>query len=148
MVLNRQIADKVGGRAEALHTATPRLNAKLLWAEASVGRAMAGRLKGEALSDTKRNAGPPAKRTARLRALLDRGLRPAAIALRLGVSRDAVLGKIYRLRRQDAGNGVSSQASAADRAARGLRRRGECRNPATAAGAICTASILIMHSGD
>jgi hypothetical protein len=24
MVLNRQIADKVGGRAEALHTATPR----------------------------------------------------------------------------------------------------------------------------
>ena len=51
----------------------------------------------------------PAKRTARLRVLLDRRLRPADIALRLGVSRDAVLGKIYRLRRQDAGNGVSSR---------------------------------------
>jgi DNA-binding CsgD family transcriptional regulator len=44
----------------------------------------------------------PAKRIARLRVLLDRGLRPADIALRLGVSRNAVLGKIYRLRRQDA----------------------------------------------
>ena len=44
----------------------------------------------------------PAKRTTRLRALLDQGLRPSDIALRLGVSRYAVLGKIYRLRRQDA----------------------------------------------
>ena len=44
----------------------------------------------------------PAKRTATLRVLLDRGLHPADIALRLGVSRNAVLGKIYRLRRQDA----------------------------------------------
>jgi hypothetical protein len=44
----------------------------------------------------------PAERIARLRVLLDRGLRPADIALRLGVSGYAVLGKIYRLRRQDA----------------------------------------------
>ena len=45
----------------------------------------------------------PAKRTAKLRVLpRSRGLRPADIALRLGVSRYAVLGKIYRLRRKDA----------------------------------------------
>jgi DNA-binding CsgD family transcriptional regulator len=45
----------------------------------------------------------PAKRTARLRAMLDQGLRPAQIAPRLGVSRNAVYGKIHRLRRrQDA----------------------------------------------
>ena len=43
----------------------------------------------------------PAKRTARQRVLLDQGLRPADIAARLGVSRDAVHGKIYRLRRQE-----------------------------------------------
>ena len=42
----------------------------------------------------------PAERTARLRALLDEGLRPADIAPRLGVSRNAVIGKVYRLRRE------------------------------------------------
>jgi DNA-binding CsgD family transcriptional regulator len=42
----------------------------------------------------------PAKRTARLRAMLDQGLRPAQIAPRLGVSRNAVYGKIHRLRRR------------------------------------------------
>ena len=40
------------------------------------------------------------ERTARLRALLDEGLRPADIAPRLGVSRNAVLGKVYRLRQE------------------------------------------------
>ena len=43
----------------------------------------------------------PVERAARLRALLDEGLRPADIAPRLGVSRNAVLGKVFRLR-QDA----------------------------------------------
>jgi transposase len=42
----------------------------------------------------------PAERTARLRALLDEGLRPADIAPLLGVSRNAVIGKAYRLRRE------------------------------------------------
>jgi DNA-binding CsgD family transcriptional regulator len=42
----------------------------------------------------------PAERTARLRVLLDEGLRPADIARRLGVSRNAVLGKVYRLRQE------------------------------------------------
>ena len=44
----------------------------------------------------------PVERMARLGALLEEGLRPADIAPRLGVSRNAVLGKVFRLR-QEAG---------------------------------------------
>ena len=42
----------------------------------------------------------PVERTERLRALLDEGLRPADIAPRLGVSRNAVLGKVFRMRQE------------------------------------------------
>jgi DNA-binding CsgD family transcriptional regulator len=52
----------------------------------------------------------PAKRTARLRAMLDQGLRPAEIAPRLGVSRNAVLGKIHRLRRRQGARSGSPRA--------------------------------------